>query len=76
MNKDTGACDRPEYELYDLDEDPYELKNLAVNPANKFPSALQIALAERLHTLTRCAGAAGRDAPTSGGGGGELPLCE
>jgi N-acetylglucosamine-6-sulfatase len=60
----TGACDRPEYELYDLTEDPFQLKNIAVNPANKTPSELQAGLANRLHELARCAGVAGRDPQT------------
>ncbi len=45
VNKETGQCDRPEYELYDLDKDPYELRNQAVNPAVATPSATQASLA-------------------------------
>ncbi len=41
VNKETGICDRPEYELYDLKTDPYQLRNLAVNPAVATPSPLQ-----------------------------------
>ena len=43
VNKDTGVCDRPEYELYDLKKDPYELRNIAANPAKGQPSPLQAA---------------------------------
>ena len=35
VNPDTGACDRPEYEMYDLKKDPYELDSIAVNPASE-----------------------------------------
>ena len=66
VNKNTGACDRPEYELYDLKRDPYELKNAAVNPALKTPSAIQSALAERLHALARCSGAGGAGRAVAG----------
>jgi arylsulfatase A-like enzyme len=76
VNKNTGQCDRPEYELYDLKKDPYELKNAAVNPALKAPSPIQVALAERLHALARCSGSAGRDGPAQDADGAELPLCE
>jgi N-acetylglucosamine-6-sulfatase len=71
VNKDTGVCDRPEYELYDLKSDPYELRNIAANPAKGQPvSALQAGLAARLAVLKQCAGIAGRDAAT------DRPYCE
>ena len=38
VNRETGECDRPEYELYDLKKDPYELENIAVDPASRTPS--------------------------------------
>lgn len=56
VNPDTGICDRPEYELYDLREDPFQLRNRAVNPALATPSALQARLAARLAALRACAG--------------------
>lgn len=65
VNPETGACDRPEYEMYDLKKDPYELKSVAVNPAIKTPSARQASLARRLSELRNCAGIAGRDPATS-----------
>ena len=70
VNRETGQCDRPEYELYDLKTDPYQLDNLAVNPAEASPSPLQAGLAARLAVLRDCAGVAGRDAP------GDRPFCE
>ena len=62
VNKETGECDRPEYELYDLKRDPYQLRNQAVNPALAAPSPLQAELAARLDALRDCNGIAGRDA--------------
>jgi arylsulfatase A-like enzyme len=71
VNRETGECDRPEYELYDLKTDPYQLDNLAVDPAVEQPiPTAQAALAARLHVLNQCAGIAGRDAP------GSRPFCE
>ena len=70
VNRETGECDRPEYELYDLKLDPYQLENLAVNPAKGPVPAVQADLATRLHVLAQCAGVAGRDAP------GSHPFCE
>jgi arylsulfatase A-like enzyme len=60
-NPETGACDRPEYELYDLKKDPYELRNIAVDPARRPASPLQASLADRLHRLVDCEGVDGRD---------------
>jgi hypothetical protein len=65
VNKETGQCDRPEYELYDLDKDPYELRNQAVNPAVATPSATQASLAARLNAMRNCSGIEGRDAATA-----------
>lgn len=70
VNPQTGECDRPEYELYDLRKDPYELRNRAVNPAKKTPSARQRSLAAQLASMRDCAGVSGRDTP------GGRPLCE
>jgi N-acetylglucosamine-6-sulfatase len=70
VNPDTGLCDRPEYELYDLKKDPYELRNQAVDPAVATPSAVQAGLAARLASLRQCTGIAGRDPVTS------QPFCE
>jgi arylsulfatase A-like enzyme len=71
VNRETGVCDRPEYELYDLKKDPYELRNIAANPAKgQTVSALQAGLAARLASMKQCAGVAGRD-PAS-----ERPFCE
>ena len=39
VNPETGACDRPEYEMYDLKRDPYELESIAVEPGDQAPSA-------------------------------------
>jgi arylsulfatase A-like enzyme len=57
VNAETGICDRPEYELYDLREDPHQLRNRAVNPLNFTPSPLQVQLAARLAALRECSGA-------------------
>jgi uncharacterized sulfatase len=75
VNATTGACDRPEFELYDMRRDPHQLRNIAVNPATQVPSAIQASLAARLHALVRCAGSAGRDTPTPGDYA-DRPLCE
>ena len=64
VNPETGACDRPEYEMYDLKRDPYELESIAVNPALEAPSPRQADLARRLAVLRDCSGIAGpRPAP-------------
>ena len=76
VNEGSGACDRPEFELYDMRKDPHQLKNIAVNSATRTPSAIQQFLADRLHALARCAGSAGRDAPSTASDYAELPLCE
>jgi len=71
VNRDTGICDRPEFELYDLKKDPHQLRNIAANPLRgQTPSAVQSGLATRLNSLKQCAGIAGRD-PATG-----RPYCE
>ena len=70
VNPETGECDRPEYELYDLKTDPYELRNVAVDPAVATPPALQASLAARLASLRDCSGIAGRDPA------GSRPYCD
>jgi hypothetical protein len=70
VNPETGACDRAEYELYDLKKDRYELDSIAVNPATRAPSARQADLARRLAALRNCAGIEGRD-PSAG-----RPFCD
>jgi hypothetical protein len=70
VNRETGECDRPEYELYDLKDDPNQLDNLAVDPDVATVPPLQAELATRLHVLSQCAGLAGRD-PSS-----TRPFCE
>ncbi len=70
VNPETGACDRPEYEMYDLKRDPYELDSIAVDPAAKAPSARQADLARRLAVLRDCSGIEGRDPA------GPRPFCD
>jgi arylsulfatase A-like enzyme len=76
VNKETGACDRPERELYDLAADPFQLRNRAVDPALVPPDPLQTDLAQRLTQLRACAGVGGRDAPVPAADGAPRPLCE
>jgi arylsulfatase A-like enzyme len=70
VNPDTGACDRPEFELYDLRDDPFQLRNRAANPAVRAPDVVQSGLAARLAELRQCAGIPGRDPA------GPQPHCE
>ena len=51
----TGLCESSERELYDLDEDPFELENIA-STSPRVPE-----LEARLESLRRCSGIAGRD---------------
>ena len=67
VNRETGECDRPELELYDLRRDPFQLRNRASAAS---PSATQRTLARRLQALRSCSGVAGRDP------GGAAPFCE
>jgi arylsulfatase A-like enzyme len=66
--RETGICDRPEYELYDLRRDPFQLRNRARIPTEADP--FQLGLAARLDSLRDCSGIAGRD-PV-----GARPFCE
>ena len=70
VNPETGECDRPEFEMYDLKKDPYELKSIAVNPSTQTASPRQASLAGRLNSLRDCAGIEGRD-PSDG-----RPFCD
>jgi N-acetylglucosamine-6-sulfatase len=67
----SGECVRgDEAELYDLDEDPFELENLLfTDPSGS--AGLQASLAARLDKLRRCAGVKGRDPKRRG-----RPHCE
>jgi len=56
-----------ERELYDLHTDPFELQNLAGDPAD---AQIQAELAVRLARLESCSGVAGRDPATA------APFCE
>jgi arylsulfatase A-like enzyme len=60
--------DDAESELYDLERDPDELRNLAGNPAY---DGIKAGLDARLARLRRCSGARGVDRPQDG-----KPLCE
>ncbi len=65
----TGDCEPArERELYDLRDDPYELRNLAGRGAHR---AEQLRLSARLDRLRDCAGIAGRDPRLNG-----RPFCE
>ena len=56
VDEQTGQCTRPEYELYDLKKDPYQLRNRARHPARRQPKPVQSNLAARLAQLRNCAG--------------------
>jgi N-acetylglucosamine-6-sulfatase len=64
----NGCVDTPVRELYDLADDPFELKNLAGEAS---AGGLESGLASRLDRLRNCAGIAGRDQPVKG-----QPFCE
>jgi N-acetylglucosamine-6-sulfatase len=65
----TGTCEpADERELYELGSDPYELDNLADQPAH---AVEQLQLSNRLDQLRDCAGIAGRDQQVDG-----RPFCE
>ena len=70
LDRETGVCDRPEYELYDLERDPFQLRNRAAYLPTTAPSPLQAGLRARLDSLRTCSGIAGRD-PVSA-----RPFCE
>jgi arylsulfatase A-like enzyme len=75
VNPDTGVCDRPEWELYDVLADRYQLRNIAVDPAVGLAEP-QATLANRLHALAGCSGIAGRDPQATDPEGLPLPYCE
>lgn len=56
VNEATGFCDRPEYELYDLERDPYQLRNQARYPGSGPLGRAQSGLAARLAQLRTCSG--------------------
>lgn len=67
---DTGVSALPERELYDTDVDPYQLTNVASDPAY---ASVVADLSAQLDDLIDCAGADCRSAPTGAiaiGGGG------
>jgi N-acetylglucosamine-6-sulfatase len=68
----TGTCE-PTYEreLYDLENDPYQLENLDRDDGPGWGRREGAALAARLSELERCAGVEGRDTQREG-----LPFCE
>jgi arylsulfatase A-like enzyme len=68
IDRDTGACDPLERELYDLARDPFQLRNRAAAPAL---ARARGGLAARLGALRACAGVAGRDPQAPG-----RPYCE
>jgi N-acetylglucosamine-6-sulfatase len=56
VDEQTGFCPQPEYELYDLKKDPYELHNQAHYPGRAPIGKVQRNLAARLAELRNCAG--------------------
>jgi arylsulfatase A-like enzyme len=59
----NGACvPTLEYELYDLDADPFQLESIHSTVTGAPPSPLETELANRLATLATCKGIEGRDA--------------
>jgi arylsulfatase A-like enzyme len=70
----TRTCrETLEVERYDLEADPFELRNLCYGGAiSRCPTdAQQTNLEQRLHELSRCAGISGRDEEV-----GRRPFCE
>jgi N-acetylglucosamine-6-sulfatase len=56
VDEQTGLCTRPEYELYDLKRDPFQMRNQARYPGRKPLGPQQSGLAARLAALRSCAG--------------------
>ena len=58
VNPETGACDRPEYEMYDLKRDPYELEQHRRRPGaaehRRQPRQARLARAPRSRSLRDC----------------------
>jgi arylsulfatase A-like enzyme len=73
LDPTVGSCvPIDERELYDLNNDPYQLNSLATQSSSLLPpSEIQLALAERLEKLRTCAGIEGRDHHQGGS-----PFCE
>lgn len=67
IDRETGACEHLERELYDLHRDPFQLRSQV---SAKLPSTVQSSLARRLESLRNCSGVAGRDPAGLG------PFCE
>ena len=64
---DAGECAPPSArELYDLDADPAELRNLLPAKPGSGAARIRAALAARLDRLRDCQGLAGRDRPAPG----------
>jgi N-acetylglucosamine-6-sulfatase len=62
-----GECAPPSArELYDLDADPAELRNLLPATPGSMPARIRAGLAARLNRLRDCQGLAGRDRPEPG----------
>lgn len=63
-----GLCrEALQIELYDLDNDPYELQNMFPTKPGSQERVIQLQLADQLDVLRDCAGIAGRDpVPASG----------
>ncbi|HXV53853.1 MAG TPA: sulfatase/phosphatase domain-containing protein, partial [Solirubrobacterales bacterium] len=70
LDRETGVCDRPEYELYDLKRDPFQLRNTAAYVPERPAPPRQARLAARLDSLRICSGIAGRDPVTA------RPFCD
>jgi len=70
LDRVTGLCDRPEYELYDLKRDPFQLRNTAAYVPKRPAPPRQARLAAHLDSLRICSGIAGRDPVTA------RPFCD
>ncbi len=66
----TPGCCRPQFELYDLAADPYQLKNLLATAAGRSQyAALFSVLFKRMHQLADCSGASCNVPPATPGSG-------